>query len=138
MMDGTTDWQGSDMKKSGLLNPDLLAAIGQLGHLDEFIVCDGGYPIPEGLPRIDLAYRPGRPPFLDVLEAIMAEVVADGAVIAEEASADVAASIEALVGTAARLPHAELKDRGYGARFVVRTGEFTPYCNVIVICGVPF
>jgi D-ribose pyranase len=126
------------MKKSGLLNPELVAAIAELGHTDEFIVCDGGYPIPEGLPRIDLAYRPGMPPFLDVLEAIMAEVVAEGAVIAEEASAEVAASIEKLVGPAQRMPHEELKDRGYGARFAVRTGEFTPYSNVIVICGVPF
>lgn len=126
------------MKKSGLLNPELVAAIAELGHTDAFIVCDAGYPIPEGLPRIDLAYRPGMPPFLDVLEAIMADVVAEGAVIAEEASADVAASIEKLVGPAQRLPHEELKDRGYGARFAVRTGEFTPYSNVIVICGVPF
>ena len=126
------------MKKSGLLNPELLAAIGELGHTDEFIVCDGGYPIPDGLPRIDLAYRPGMPPFLDVLEAIMDEIVAEGAVIAAEASDEVAASIEALVGKAERLPHDELKDRGYGARFAVRTGEFTPYSNVIVISGVPF
>ena len=126
------------MKKSGLLNPELLAAIGELGHTDEFIVCDGGYPIPDGLPRIDLAYRPGMPPFLDVLEAIMDEVVAESAVIAAEASPEVAASIEKLVGAAERLPHDELKDRGYGARFAVRTGEFTPYSNVIVVSGVPF
>jgi len=126
------------MKKSGLLNPELLAAIGELGHTDEFVVCDGGFPIPDGLPRIDLAYRPGMAPFLDVLEAIMDEVVAEGAVIAEEASAEVAGNIEKLVGTAERLPHDELKDRSYGVKFVVRTGEFTPYSNVIVICGVPF
>jgi D-ribose pyranase len=126
------------MKKSGLLNPELLAAIAELGHTDEFVVCDGGLPIPDGLPRIDLAYRPGMPPFLDVLEAIMAEVAAEGAVIAEEASAEVAAGIENLVGKAERMPHDEFKDRTYGAKFVVRTGEFTPYSNVIVICGVPF
>ena len=126
------------MKKSGLLNPELLAAIGELGHTDEFVVCDGGFPIPDGLPRIDLAYKPGMAPFLDVLEAIMDEVVAEGAVIAAEASAEVAGNIEKLVGTAERLPHDELKDRSYGVKFVVRTGEFTPYSNVIVICGVPF
>ena len=126
------------MKKSGLLNPELLAAIAELGHTDEFVVCDGGLPIPDGLPRIDLAYRPGMPPFLDVLEAIMAEVAAEGAVIAEEASDEVAGGIENLVGTAERMPHDDFKDRTYGAKFVVRTGEFTPYSNVIVICGVPF
>lgn len=126
------------MKKSGLLNPELLAAIGELGHTDEFIVCDGGFPIPDGVPRIDLAYRPGMPPFLDVLEAIMNEVAAEGAVIAEEASDEVAASIENLVGETERVAHVDLKDRSYGVKFVVRSGEFTPYCNVIVICGVPF
>jgi len=126
------------MKKSGLLNPELLAAIGELGHTDEFVVCDGGFPIPDGVPRIDLAYRPGMPPFLDVLEAIMNEVAAEGAVIAEEASEEVAASIENLVGETERVAHVDLKDRSYGVKFVVRTGEFTPYCNVIVICGVPF
>jgi D-ribose pyranase len=127
------------MKKSGLLNPELLAAIAELGHVDEFIVCDAGYPIPDGLPRVDLAYRPGMPPFLDVLEAIMAEVVAQGAVIATETSDDMASSIESLVETTVeRMPHDELKDRGYSARFAVRTGEFTPYANVLVVCGVPF
>ena len=126
------------MKKSGLLHPELLAAIAELGHTDEFVVCDGGFPIPDGLPRIDLAYRPGMAPFLDVLEAIMEEVVAEGAVIAEEASEGVAAGIEELVGDAERIPHEELKDRTFGVKFVVRTGEFTPYSNVIVVCGVPF
>jgi D-ribose pyranase len=128
----------ASMKKSGLLHPELLAAIAELGHTDEFIVCDGGFPIPDGLPRIDLAYRPGMAPFLDVLEAIMDEVVAEGAVIAEEASTEVAAGIEGLVGEAERIPHDELKDRSFGAKFVVRSGEFTPYSNVIIICGVPF
>jgi D-ribose pyranase len=126
------------MKKSGLLHPELLAAIAELGHLDEFVVCDAGYPIPEGLPRIDLAYRPGMPPFLDVLEAVMNEVVAQGAVIATETSTQLAASIEALVGTPEQVSHDALKDRAFGARFFVRTGEFTPYANVLVVSGVPF
>ena len=126
------------MKKSGLLHPELNEAIASLGHVDEFVVCDAGYPIPHGMPRIDLAYRPGMPPFLDVLEAIMAEVVAQGAVVAQEASAELASSIEGLVGSAGRMSHDDLKDRAHGARFIVRSGEFTPYANVIIICGVPF
>lgn len=126
------------MKKAGLLHPELLEAIATLGHLDEFLVCDAGYPIPLDMPRIDLAYRPGMPPFLDVLEAIAAEVSIEDAAIAEEASTEVSAAIEELVGTTARLSHDDLKVRGLGSRFVVRTGEFTPYCNVIIVCGVPF
>lgn len=126
------------MKKSGILHPGLLEAIGSLGHLDEFLVCDAGYPIPEEIPRIDLGYRPGMPPFLDVLEAIGAEIVIEGAVVAEEASAALEASISGIVGEVRRVAHATLKERAFGARFAVRTGEFTPYANVLIICGVPF
>ena len=126
------------MKKSGLLHPELLEAIATLGHTDEFVVCDAGFPIPDELPRIDLGYRAGMPPFLDVLEAVMAEVAAEGAVIAAEASPDLVGAIEALTGRAERVPHTDFKRRARGARFAVRTGEFTPYANVIVVCGVAF
>jgi D-ribose pyranase len=126
------------MKRAGLLHPELLAAIGELGHLDEFLVCDAGYPIPADVPRIDLGYRPGMPPFIDVLEAICAEIVVQGAVVAAEASGPLVEAIVALVGEAERLPHTQLKERARGARFVVRTGEYTPYANVLLVCGVPF
>jgi D-ribose pyranase len=36
------------------------------------------------------------------------------------------------------VPHEELKLMVTGAKFVVRTGEATPYSNVILRCGVPF
>ena len=126
------------MKKSGILRPELLEAIGSLGHLDEFLVCDAGYPIPDEVLRIDLGYRPGMPPFLDVLEAIAAEIVIEGAVVAAEASDEMTASIARIVGEVQQLSHAKLKERAFRARFAVRTGEFTPYANVLVVCGVPF
>ena len=127
------------MKKAGLIHPDLLAAIAELGHLDELLVCDAGYPIPADVPRIDLAYRPGMPPFLDVLAALAAELAVGGAVIASEASVELGRAIEETVGvTPERIPHAEVKRRATGARVAVRTGEYTPYANVLLIMGVAF
>jgi D-ribose pyranase len=127
------------MKKTGLIHPDLLAAIAELGHLDELLVCDAGYPIPVDVPRIDLAYRPGMPPFRDVLAALVAELALAGAVIATEASDDLARDIADLVGLAPeRVPHDALKRRAVGARVAVRTGEYTPYANVLLVMGVPF
>jgi D-ribose pyranase len=127
------------MKRAGLIHPRLLAAIGRLGHTDEVIVCDAGFPIPRGIPRIDLGYRAGMPPFLDVLETLLAEIVVEGAVVASEAAPDLAGRIGAAVGVEPeRVPHAAFKERGRGARLVIRTGEFTPYANVILVCGVPF
>lgn len=36
------------------------------------------------------------------------------------------------------IPHEELKRMVAGAKLVVRTGEASPYSNVILRCGVPF
>jgi D-ribose pyranase len=34
--------------------------------------------------------------------------------------------------------HEDLKARSHSARAVIRTGEFTPYANVILVAGVVF
>jgi D-ribose pyranase len=36
------------------------------------------------------------------------------------------------------ISHAEFKNRTASARAVVRTGEFTPYANIILVAGVVF
>jgi len=127
------------MKKDGLLHPELLAAIAELGHRDEFVVCDAGMSIPNQARRIDLAYRAGAPPFLDVLGAIAADVVIERAIVAVETAPDLVAAIERLLGCPVeRISHDELKQRSRTSRFSVRTGEFTPYANVLLIAGVAF
>ena len=127
------------MMKNGLLHPALLAAIAELGHRDEFLVCDAGMPIPNQARRIDLAYRAGAPAFLDVLGAIAADVVIERAVIAAETAPELAAAIERLLGCPVdRISHEELKARSRTSQFAVRTGEFTPYANVLLVAGVAF
>ena len=127
------------MKKNGLLHPELLAAVAELGHRDEFLVCDAGMPIPKQARRIDLAYRAGAPAFLDVLAAIAADVVIERAIVASETSPELAAAIERLLGCPVdRTSHEELKARACTSRFAVRTGEFTPYANVLLVAGVAF
>jgi len=127
------------MKKDGLLHPELLAAIAELGHRDEFVVCDAGMSIPTQARRIDLAYRPGAPAFLDVLGAIAGDVVIEQAIVAAETAPELAAAIERLFGCPVeRISHEELKTRARTSRFTVRTGEFTPYANVLLIAGVAF
>ncbi len=127
------------MKKSGLLHPALLAAIGSLGHGDEFLVCDAGMPIPPAVTRIDLAYRAGDPAFLDVLRAIVAEVVVEHVFVANETDPALIFEIETVTGRPAGLiAHDDLKHRSATSRFAVRTGEFTPYANVIIVAGAAF
>lgn len=127
------------MKAGGVIHPALLSLLATLGHTDELLICDAGYPIPAHIPRIDLAYRPGHPPFLDVLGAIAQELELEGALIAEEASIELGAEIDrALAARAERIPHTALKERAQRCRGAVRTGEYTRYANVILIAGVAF
>lgn len=134
------------MKRTTLLNRHLSALVARLGHLDEIVVADAGLPIPEGVPVIDLAISAGLPGLWDVLEALRSELVIEGAAIASEAAPDLQGNFRNTIatwnGTAAaelhQLPHDAFKKRTASAKAVVRTGECTPYANIILISGVAF
>ncbi len=129
------------MKKRGLLNPELNYTLSALGHMDGLCICDAGLPIPEEVNRIDLALVRGVPGFVETLEAILSEMEVEKAILAEEikeASAGLHAEIRERLGDipVEYLSHAQFKERVFETRGVVRTGEFTPYANIILISGV--
>lgn len=131
------------MKKIGLLNQPLSAVIAGLGHLDTLVIADAGLPIPPGVQRIDLAIHAGLPPFLEVVRAVLDEIEVQGAIIAEEMavrSPEMYATLLDLLGDipVETMSHVRFKEQIREARAVVRTGEFTPYANVILIAGVVF
>ena len=131
------------MKKTGLLNSDVSMAIAQMGHLDTLVVADAGLPTPVGAWRIDLALRPGVPAFLDVVDAILSELHIERAIVAAELAQVSPQLWDALQGRLGgvvieQVPHDEFKRRSASARAIVRSGEFTPYANVILVSGVVF
>jgi D-ribose pyranase len=58
------------VKKSGIVNSELLKAIGELGHMDLICVADAGLPIPASVIKIDLTLVLGFPPIDEVLRAL--------------------------------------------------------------------
>ena len=131
------------MRKNGILNQAILHATGSLGHTDQIVVCDAGLPIPKGVERIDLAVVRGVPRFLDVLKPLLAEVVVEKMILAgeiETASPALAAQIRELAGPIPIefVTHEQLKRLTQGAKAIVRTGEYTPFANVILQSGVDF
>ncbi|WP_293771560.1 D-ribose pyranase [uncultured Corynebacterium sp.] len=124
------------MRKSGLLNPDVAYAINRLGHTDTFAIGDCGLPIPEHVEVIDLALVFGIPRFADVVAAVLNEVVVEGATIATATPAEVRDILPDVELT--EVDHKELKARLAECSFVIRTGETTPYANVIFRSGVAF
>lgn len=131
------------MKKTGILNRHLAAATARLGHTDEIVVADAGLPIPDGPLVVDLSIVAGTPRFMTVLDVLMEELVIEHATAATEVYSDnpeTAGRLEELFpeGALSDLPHEEFKERTADARVLVRTGENTPYSNVILRCGVAF
>jgi D-ribose pyranase len=131
------------MKKTGILNSAVAAVVARLGHFDSVTVADAGLPIPAGPERIDLVVRAGLPSFLDGVRMMLEEQQVQEAVVAEEmmrVSPALYAELRALLGeTPVRtVPHAEFKRMTASSFAVVRTGETTPYANVILVSGVIF
>jgi D-ribose pyranase len=128
------------MKREGIINARLAGALAGLGHTDHVVVCDAGLRIPPGPEVVDLAFRFGVPSFETVLSGLLEELVVEGATAAEEVERN-PRSHEILVTRLPDLgfvPHEELKRMVPAAKLVIRTGEATPYSNVILRCGVPF
>ncbi len=131
------------MKKSGILNPELAKQIAMMGHLDKVCIADAGLPIPVGATRIDLSLIPGVPLVSQVLEALKVDLEVEGVILAHETDAvtpTFSKFVEELWPDAesSRVSHKEFKALLAECRFVIRTGEFTPYANVILVSGAAF
>lgn len=129
------------MKKNGILNADISRVLSYMGHKDTLAVGDCGLPIPDETERIDLALKPGVPSFMEVLSEITKDMKVEKIILAEETrnkNKDILEEILALVNEMDTeceieyIPHTELKAQTKACKAVVRTGETTPYANIIL------
>lgn len=133
------------MKKHGILNAKLAQVIAAQGHSDRLVVCDCGLPIPRSAAVVDLALTRNIPRFLDTLKVILDETAIESAYVAEE-MARVSVSLyeqtmAVLKGVPVTVvPHEIFKQMtaNGGTTTFVRTGEATPYANIILVSGVSF
>ena len=130
------------MKKAGILNSDISRVLSYLGHTDTICIGDCGLPIPDAVERIDLALCFGEPTFMRTLEIVAADMKI---VLAEEIKTRnpaVLARIEKLFeGQTVEVEfvsHVQLKAQTHDCKAVIRTGETTPYANIILQAGCIF
>ena len=130
------------MLRNGILNAPLAGALARLGHTHQVVIADAGLPLPYGVPGctiVDLTLVAGVPRFEQVLDAVLDAIVVDRAEAALESLSHPAHQwIAARLDSLSFISHDELKARLPETQLVVRTGESTPYANVILHCGVPF
>ena len=128
------------MKKTGIMNFPISAAIASLGHKDTLTIVNAGFPIPPTTERIDITLKPGVPAFLQTLEAVLNELFVERAIVAEEiksCSPHIYKGIQELLADTPidLIKNIELKKKTQTTRAVIRTAEFTPCANIILVAG---
>lgn len=131
------------MKKAGILNKNISTVIASMGHLDMLTICDAGLPIPNSVKRIDLALIPGIPGFLEVVRAVEKDIKVQQIIIANELRDKNPNLVKEILNIFKGVevvykPHDEFKEISIKSRAIIRTGECTPYANVILVSGVTF
>jgi len=87
-----------------------------------------------------LSLPPGVPGFLETLEVVLTEMFVEKAYVSEDIlakSPHIYAGIQKLLGEVQieTLPHLEFKKLTGSTKAIIRTAEFTPFANVILVAG---
>lgn len=131
------------MKKSGFLSAPVARLIATMGHTDRLVVCDAGFPTPPGVERIDLAITGNLPSMIDVLRVLLGDLAVEKFIVAAELNEASPRRYDEIVDMLPGVPHdevahTEFKVLAHEARAVIRTGDFVPYSNIILVSGVVY
>ena len=133
------------MKKQGVLNSDISRVLSYMGHTDWICIGDCGLPIPDEVERIDLALEFGVPSFIKTLEVVAEDMKIEKIILATEIKEQNKKVLEEIQNIFKNqnieveyVSHVELKEKTRSCKAVIRTGETTPYANVILQSGCIF
>lgn len=147
------------MKKHGILNSEISKVLSDLGHTDQITIADCGLPVPDGVAKIDLALKLGLPSFQDVLEVLLEDMKVEKVILAEEIkdknpkqledtfeklekyypSKTILNSFDKKVTIESEfVSHEDFKKLTKNSKVIIRTGEASPYSNIILQSGVIF
>lgn len=133
------------MKKNGILNSEISRILSYMGHTDCIAVGDCGLPVPDETERIDLALAFGIPTFMQTLKVVADDMKIEKIILAEEIkenNPEILREIEELFSGSSIetefVSHSQLKEQTKNCKAVIRTGETTPYANIILQSGCIF
>lgn len=132
------------MKKNGILNSEISKVLSDLGHKDQIAIGDCGLPIPEGVKKIDLALKFDTPSFIETLETVLEDMAIEKVILADEIKTDNGEVLNETMRLAGDdieyeyVPHEDFKNLTNNVRAIIRTGERTPYANIILQSNVIF
>ncbi|VWL85031.1 D-ribose pyranase [Oceanivirga miroungae] len=133
------------MKKNKLINSEISYVISKMGHTDSLVICDAGLPIPNDVKRIDLALEKGIPSFIDTFKVVLDELKVEAVIMASEMKEISPKLHDEIIEILSKenikieyVKHAEFKKETKKSMAIIRTGEYTPYANIILKSGVVF
>lgn len=131
------------MKRHGILNASIASVLAHMGHKDTITIADAGLPIPYGVERIDLSITKGYPSFISVMNAVSEDMHIEEVILADEIK-DHNPAIHEMIRTRFEgitityVSHETFKALTADTHAVIRTGEVTPYANIIFVSNVNF
>ena len=124
------------MKEKGILNSEISKRLSDLGHMDLIAIGDCGLPIDPDK-KIDLALKLGEPKFIHVLEILLKDFGWEYYYLSKEIKENNPKQENDIKNLLPELEceyisHEDFKKKLNDVKFVIRTGEDTPYSNIIL------
>ncbi len=132
------------MKKGGILHAQLMGELSKLRHTDKLVICDAGFPIPQDANMVDVSLIAGLPSFMQVLKAILNEVIFEEYAIFDimkTPNPEYYEEVTSLLKTqkSSEVSFDEFISMASDAKLFVRTSELKPCSNILLVSasGVP-
>lgn len=125
------------MKKSGVLNANLMYELTKLRHLDKLVICDAGFPIPKGATVVDVSLVPEIPTFMQTLKAVLNEMIFEEYIIFNFMKVHNKEYYDEVKEMFVNQKSSEISMEDFievskEAKLFIRTGELKPASNILL------
>ncbi|MEI0490108.1 D-ribose pyranase [Brachyspira pulli] len=125
------------MKKNGIINSEISKVLSYMRHTDTICISYLGLPCPENVTYIDISLKMGIPSFIDVLEEVSKDMKIECIVLAEEIKTKNKEIHDKIINMfndidIKYVSHEDFKKHTSSCKAIIRTGEATPYANIIL------
>ena len=126
------------MLQTGILNPQVLHLLARVRHTNTLVIADWAFPYWPGIETVDISLTAGIPTILQVLDLITPNFKIGRIWQAEEfMGANPQETVNAFARSFGKIPlirepHLQFKTRVPHAIGLIRTGDATPYGNIIL------
>ncbi|MBL9171875.1 MAG: RbsD/FucU family protein [Verrucomicrobiales bacterium] len=124
---------------NGIINPHVLDLLSRIRHTNALVIADAAFPFWPEIETVDISLVKGLPTVLDVVNSILPNWKCGEVIMAAEFKSHNAVPVRNAFRKACRKipmtfePHLDFKKRVPDAIGLIRTGDTTPYGNMILI-----